>query len=122
MANRFTDTDKWEDPWFQKLSSDYKMAWLFICDKCNHAGVWKINMDLLNYYVSPTKPITKESMLSAFNNGKQRIIPCNSTRFFVSGFIMFQYKVGLNPKNNAHLGVIKELKKHQLISTSPGAT
>ena len=29
MAKRFTDTTKWEDSWFRKLPSKFKVAWEF---------------------------------------------------------------------------------------------
>ena len=49
MAKRFTDTDKWKDDWFLSLTNDQKVIWIYILDTCNHAGIIKKNMRMLNF-------------------------------------------------------------------------
>jgi len=36
---RFTETTKWDDPWFRKLSPTAKLLWGYITDKCNAVGL-----------------------------------------------------------------------------------
>ena len=44
MAKRFTDTEIWKrQRWFRKLSPIYKLAFFYIKDQCDHAGVWQID-------------------------------------------------------------------------------
>ncbi len=38
-----TDERKWEDPWYAELPAWGKLLWLYLCDSCDHGGVWKVN-------------------------------------------------------------------------------
>lgn len=45
MAKRFTDTEIWKKQrWFKQLSPFHKLAFMYIKDSCNHAGIWKIDI------------------------------------------------------------------------------
>ena len=112
MANRFTDTQKWEDPWFRNLPSDWKTVWFYLCERCDHAGIWNIDIELLNYLIKPTEPITEELLYTTLNNGKERVKKLENGRIFVCSFVGFQYKGELNEKCSTHRGVIKRLKEH----------
>ena len=46
MAKRFTDTEKWKKPFIRGLQGAYKLLWLYICDDCDHAGVWQVDIDV----------------------------------------------------------------------------
>jgi hypothetical protein len=48
MSKRFTDTEKWKDDWFLSLSNDYRIVWQWLLDNCNHAGICKPSINLLN--------------------------------------------------------------------------
>ena len=43
---RFTDTEKWKSDWFMSLSVEMKCLWIYLCDNCDNAGVWRINKKL----------------------------------------------------------------------------
>jgi hypothetical protein len=110
MAKRMTATEKWDDPWFQELDPKYKIFWMFILDKCDHAGIWQVNIKAANFFIGAT--YNESEILEAFKN---RIVPINGgDRWFVKKFIEFQYGE-LNPANRAHLSVIQILKKYSLI-------
>lgn len=51
MTKRFTDTTIWKNQkWFKSLSADFKLAFFYIKDNCDHSGVWKIDCpDLMEY-------------------------------------------------------------------------
>ena len=82
MSKRFTDTEKWDREWFIELSSDLKIFWMFLLDKCDHAGIWKVNKHLVKTYTGIN--FNSKKILNAFNN---KIIPLSDTRWFVPKFI-----------------------------------
>lgn len=45
--NRLCDTDRWKESWFLSLTSLEKVAWGFIHDHCDNAGVWDPGMSRL---------------------------------------------------------------------------
>jgi len=49
MGKRFTETKKWEDPWFQDLDPTMKCVWGYILDHCDNAGVWVVNTKLMGF-------------------------------------------------------------------------
>ncbi len=97
MVKRFTDTDKWDDPWFHRLSDKEKLFWIYICDKCDHAGTWKVNWDLVNFHIPGFA-----YMSEAFED---RIRALGESLFEVPKFIPFQYKT-LDPNNRFHKSII----------------
>lgn len=108
MSKRFTDTEKWADPWFRKLPGLYQRLWLFLLDQCDHAGLWKVDIELASFMLGENIDIAKaEKVLSG------RIEKINDEKWFIPKFILFQYGE-LNDKNRAHLSVINLLKKEGL--------
>ena len=107
MANRFTDSGKWDDPWFRKLPCKYKAFWIFILDKCNHAGIWKVDFESASFHIGET--ITSEDVLLQFSD---RIYPFKD-KWFITKFIFFQYGI-LSKVNRVHNSVIEILKKEGL--------
>jgi hypothetical protein len=103
MANRFTATEKWIDPWFCGLNEKDKLFWIYLVDNCDHAGIWQVNWPLVQFYIKDY--VFNET---AFNG---RIVQLKKDKWFIPKFIDFQYKTGLNPENRAHLSVINLLKK-----------
>lgn len=109
MAKRFTDTNKWEDGWYTDLNIEMKMFYNYILDKCDHAGVWKVNFKLANFLIG--KKINKKDVINAMGN---RIYIISDEYWFIKNFIDFQYGE-LNEKNNAHKGVFKILNKFNIL-------
>lgn len=109
MAKRFTDTNKWEDAWFMDLPSKYKLFWYYILDNCDHAGVWKVNFKLANFFIG--EHLEPSEVYRNFNG---RFDKLNDENWMIVKFIQYQYNVdiqGLNPKNKVHLSVLKLLKR-----------
>ncbi len=46
MGKRFTDTTKWTDKWFRKLSVCEKLMFLWLVDNCDNAGFWEVDLEL----------------------------------------------------------------------------
>jgi len=103
MANRFTATEKWVDPWFCGLNEKDKLFWIYLVDNCDHAGFWQVNWPLVQFHI-------KDYVFNdeVFNG---RVVKVKVDKWFIPKFIEFQYKTGLNPENRAHLSVINLLKK-----------
>lgn len=111
MKKRFTDSDIWDDPWFRKLPCAYKEFWRFICDKCDSAGVWKVDSDSAVFFIGENIDVEKATEL--FNNGKKRVQILDNGRWFVSGFIFFQYG-NLSPACRPHAHVRATFLKHKI--------
>lgn len=103
MANRFTATEKWIDPWFCGLTEKDKLFWIYLVDNCDHAGIWQVNWPLVGFHIKDY--VFNETVF------KGRIVKLRDDKWFIPKFIEFQYKTGLNPDNRAHLSVINILKK-----------
>lgn len=111
MAKRFTDTDKWKKPFIRGLQGAYKLLWFYICDDCDHAGIWQVDIEVAQLRIG--EPIYEQSALIFFG---EKIIPIDGgKKWFIPSFIEFQYPSGLNPQNKAHGGTIQILKKYNLI-------
>jgi hypothetical protein len=112
VAKRFTESSKWKKQWFRKLPPKMKAAWQYLCDTCDHAGIWEVDFDALSFNVcGPTDRITPEECEQHFGDRFIRISP---EKFFLPGFIVFQYGDTLSIKNNTHLSVLKLLERHEI--------
>jgi hypothetical protein len=102
---RFTETEKWRNPWFRKLTIAQKCIWLYVLDHCDHAGAIDLDVELATFQIG-TK-IKSEDIdalsghLSKLPNGK----------LWVTGFIQFQYGK-LSPECKPHVPVFAALSKH----------
>lgn len=87
MPKRFTDTDKWRNPWFRKLSPVYKALWLYIVDSCDNAGVWMVDGELASFSVG--EQLDLSDALTAFGG---RVEPLgDGKRWHVVDFVEFQF-------------------------------
>lgn len=109
MSKRFTDTDKWDRPWFLSLPPEYKALWEYIRDKCDRAGVWYVNFELAAYLIkAPIDPATARQLFD------KQIEPIgDGSRWFIPSFIDFQYG-HLSPDNRAHTAIIERLTELKL--------
>lgn len=107
MSKRFTDTDKWSRPWFRSLPMEYKLFWLYICDSCNVAGVWYVDLDLASFVVGFKLDITRAKALF------DKQITEMEGRWFIKDFMDFQYG-NLRPNNNFHRSIISCAKTYGL--------
>lgn len=85
MAKRFTDTEKWKDDWYLSLSNDYKIVWQWLLDNCNHAGICKKNIRLLNFMCNTD--ITENQMIEIMDD---RVLAIKNF-WFIPKFLKFQY-------------------------------
>ncbi len=109
MSKRFTDTDKWKKQWFRELSPEHKNFWVYICDNCNHAGIWDVDFKLAEFIIGKTLNISEiertfQKQYISLNNGK---------KWFIRDFVDFQYGI-LKPESRTHQSVIDILKKERV--------
>jgi len=85
MAKRLTDTEKWNDDWYISLSNDYRIIWQWLLDNCNHAGICKRSIRLLNLMCN-----TKVSEEELIKTMEDRVLIKNNN-WFIPKFLKFQY-------------------------------
>lgn len=118
MAKRFTDNEKWKKKWFRSLPCEMKLFWCYICDNCNIAGIWEVDMELASFFIGST--VSEEYTLSCM---EKQITVISPSRWMINDFVSFQYG-NLVPNNNLHKSVISLLEKsgasQGLVSPRPG--
>lgn len=102
---RFTETQKWDDPWFRELAGSHKLVFLYILDRCNNAGFWEVDESALAFH---TKLDAKhfEGAFKALERGLQGA----SGWVWVKNFLKHQKNDQLNPANPAHRQIIALLR------------
>ena len=105
MAKRYTDNDKWDDPFFTELPNEYKLLWLYILDKCDHAGIYKVNPK--NAHFALNTVFDWKEVVKVLDG---RITILSQDKWFIPKFLNFQYGA-LDPANRVHQSVITILEK-----------
>jgi hypothetical protein len=49
MTRRFTETAKWDDPWYRRLAPAAKLVYSYLCDKCDCAGFWEVDWEAVAF-------------------------------------------------------------------------
>lgn len=112
MAKRFTDTEKWNEDWFLDLPTNHKLFWIYICDNCNHAGIFKPNKRMFELLIG--EKINSDNFIKDLNSDKDRIIVLPNGRWYLTGFIKFQYGETLNPNNRVHNSILNLLQQNDI--------
>ncbi len=110
MPKRFTDTELWNEDWFLEMPMEYKLFWSYIRSICNHAGILRPNKKLFESSIG--KSINLKKFLSLMNEEKERIIVLENGRWFITGFILFQYGKTLNTGSKMHQSIVNLLEKN----------
>jgi hypothetical protein len=98
---RFTETDKWSDPWFQNLSHGSKLLFIYLCDKCNNGGFYENNPREACFQLG----ITEDQHKGALKGLERGIIEADGW-IFVKNFLKHQKNLALNQDNPAHKQII----------------
>jgi hypothetical protein len=106
MAYRFTNTDKWNDTWFYELDLRQKAVFLYLCDLCDIAGFYEINIRRMAQDIGMSGADVK----GALKGLHSRIIYSVDGKYlFLRNFIKHQKNFPLNEGNRAHRGIIHSL-------------
>lgn len=106
---RFSETDKWRDPWFRSLSAPAKLVFLYVIDNCNNAGFLELDKELLVIFTK----MKSEHLEGALEALKRGIIGASGW-VWVRRFLRHQKNEDLNPENPAHKQIISLLKDQVL--------
>lgn len=86
MSKRFTESEKWRDVWFRKLSPLHKCLWTYLTDNCDQAGVIDIDWELASFQIGAK--VKADDLTSAFSK-QVYALPCG--KWIVLRFVEFQY-------------------------------
>jgi hypothetical protein len=112
MAKRFIDTGLFDDEWFAELSKDGKLFWLYYLTKCDHAGLLKYNVKLIEFQTGIKSIETVRQELA------NRLITVTEQLLFCPKFISFQYPNFPHSKAPQTLGAISLLQKNGLMDSA----
>lgn len=107
VPKRFTESDKWRDKWFRALGTEYKLAWMYILDNCDVAGVLDLDAELANFQIG--SEIEWDDFVDAC--GESRIHRLPNGKLHVVRFVEYQYGK-LSEQCRPHVPVIAKLKEH----------
>lgn len=105
MSARYTETDKWSDPWFQSLPHGAKLLFMYLCDRCNIAGFYEENVREACFQLGIEEKQYKGA-IEALGRGVKR----SDGWVWVKNFLKHQKNKELNPENAAHRGIIRNLR------------
>ena len=105
---RFTDTCKWDDPWFRALTGIQKLIFLYVIDRCNNAGFWEKDDDSLAFHAK----LTAEQIEEAWHGLNRGLITAGGW-VWVRRFLRHQKNENLSSENPAHKQIIALLGEQQ---------
>lgn len=117
MAVRFIDTERWKEDWYCELKGEYQKLFDYICDQCDNAGVWKPNK--VDFEIKTGFSVNLGSFIKKVNGDKERIFLLENGRWFILGFISFQWfnkkeQFSLILTNRLHKSIYDLLIKNQV--------
>src|SRR3990167_4667617 len=105
MSKRFTDTDKWKKQSFRELKPKLKLAWFYVQDMCDSAGMWTEDFEIMSAFIG--EKISKKEFFEAFE-GEIISTKCG---WLVASFVTIQCGE-LKPNCPPHRNVIKLVDKY----------
>lgn len=107
---RFTETEKWNDPWFRKLTPGQKLVWFYLCDRCDNAGVIDLDREMGEFLIGHA--VKWDDILESFGH---RIEILENGKLWITTFLEFQ--VGeLSSDCKPHQHINRLLLKHGISS------
>lgn len=107
FMKRFTETEKWRDPWFLSLDQKSRVLWIWLCDRVDNSGVidihWPSAAFETGYKLSEKDVHSLGSRIEKLENGK----------YYIPSFVGFQFGE-LSSNSKVHQSIMKLMKKHSL--------
>lgn len=104
---RFTETTKWDDPWFEALPPWGKLLWVFACDKCDHVGYLSMSKSQAERNCGPIDWGMANTLFAG------RMDSIGEHAWLLPKFLYFQQK-NLEGNTNMIKRIRKDLEKHEL--------
>lgn len=114
---RFTETTKWRDPWFRKLSPLAKLLWGYLIDNCNSIGIIELDMEAAAFDIG--KAGNQSVNDSHLQELASRVKVLDNGKLFITKFIKFQYG-RLSAECPAHKPILKLAQETGLQQTDIG--
>ena len=112
---RFTETTKWDQPWFRRLSHPTKSLWQFLNDHCDNAGVVDPDLELATFQIGEA---VQEKNVAELG---ERVHRLPNGKLWLPDFIRTQFGE-LSPASKVHQSVIKLIQSHNLPYLIPPPT
>ena len=90
---RLTDTEKWDNPRFRALPVEAKLAWFYLWEHCDHAGLIIMDYDAASFHLG--FELTEEKLKDWFGGD---LFPI-AKRLLFPNFLVCQYGLRLEGKN-----------------------
>jgi hypothetical protein len=108
MSKRFTETEKWSDPWFRQLGAITKLAYFHLLDRVDNAGVIDLDQELANFQIGIE--VDWEKVRQELGD---RVKVLASGKWHLTKFISFQFGE-LRPDCKPHAQVIRLSQMHKI--------
>lgn len=109
MTIRFTLAEKWQDKWFRKLNPAEKLLFLYMCDNCNIAGIWIVDLEQAAFSIGIAIQ-EAEGAYKGLTNGYEELL---EDVIWVKNFLKHQRNLPLSPRNAAHATIINHLLRYK---------
>lgn len=111
MSKRYSETARWDAPWYRRMTPDHKTFLEFLYSMCDNAGVWEIDWENASFKVNAS---IGPEVLAVLNENQQRVKLDETGRYLlVLGHIQFQCGNLLQPKlTNLQKSAIRLMYKH----------
>lgn len=124
MSKRYTDTNIFSQSWFQDLTPENKLIWWYLERKCDHAGIYKIDIIMMKRELG-IKEINLNDFLDEINKDYDKLTGESIKRervklvdkyLWITSFIQFQQdnKKGVNENVPAVKSALNILRKMDL--------
>ena len=104
---RFTETTKWGQSWFRRLSQPGKLLWQYLNDHCDNSGVVEPDFELATFQIGQA---VQEKDIAEFG---ARVQSLPNGKLWLTDFIRDQFG-DLTGTSNVHKSVLKLIALHHL--------
>ena len=108
MSKRSTETSKWEDQFFRRLSPTAKLLYWYMWDRCDIAGFWEIDFETAAFCIGEREDRLREAIKELSN----RFLTDKKT-LWLKTFLKHQKNANLKTNVKPHIGIIRKIAAHK---------